>query len=135
MNTKQETDHQETENDTLHYVYDLFGLEPERLNDPGRLRELIQIVLVEGGFTKMQETELHRVEQSDRGYSGFVLIRGGHLCFHTYPEQHQMAIDLFYGGTDNGDAQAAIDEMLSVLHPEEVRALKLPRNKRKMDLK
>lgn len=75
-----------------HALLDLYGCDPQVLNDKDRLRDLLRQTAVDLECTVVQEV-FHTF--APHGVSGVVVIAESHLAIHTWPEHGFAAVDLF----------------------------------------
>ena len=72
-----------------------------------------------GGF-RILKTGFHKFEP--QGVTGFFLLSESHLSFHTWPEEHHMAIDLFTC-SDTEPTKKSLDYITRGLKEFEVRKM------------
>ena len=75
-----------------HALLDLYGCDPEILNDKDRLEGLLAQTAVDLECTVVQQV-FHTF--APHGVSGVVVIAESHLAIHTWPEHGFAAVDLF----------------------------------------
>jgi len=97
-----------------HILLDLYGCDPTRLNDLDFLQQMSLEGVRRSGATIMGH---HFKRFEPQGVSGVIIIAESHLCLHSWPEFHYMAMDYFTCG-DRIDIQAAIDHFENALGPQ-----------------
>ncbi|MFW5878642.1 MAG: adenosylmethionine decarboxylase [Myxococcota bacterium] len=75
-----------------HALLDLYGCNPEILNDCARLESILKQTAVDLDCTVVEQV-FHRF--APHGVSGVVVIAESHLAIHTWPECGYAAVDLF----------------------------------------
>lgn len=75
-----------------HALLDLYGCDPEILNDPQYLQSLLRQTALDLECTVVEEV-FHTF--APHGVSGVVVIAESHLAVHTWPEHGYAAVDLF----------------------------------------
>lgn len=100
-----------------HYLLDLKDCNSDILNDMDIVKSVLYNVAEETGNGIIGES-FHAFEP--QGLSGVVLVRGAHLCIHTWPEYGYAAIDIFsYGDPFHlEDMSKLIVEKLESKNPE-----------------
>jgi len=76
----------------IHVLMDLFACKRELLEDPPGLEDFLKSIVA---WLKLRFISSHSYLFSPFGYSIFILIAESHLTFHTFPEHHFAAFDLF----------------------------------------
>lgn len=79
-----------------HWILDASGCSPERIADPSRLREVLELLPAHLGLTPVgppQHFE-HR-EASGHTLAGLVLLEESHLSVHAHPGLGVLQVDLF----------------------------------------
>ena len=76
-----------------HLVVDLAGVAVSLLEDPQRMGALLERLAADCGLTICSGP--HLVPFTPVGLTGFVVLKESHVAFHTYPEDHAMALDLY----------------------------------------
>jgi len=76
----------------IHVLMDLFACKRELLEDPPGLEDYLKSIVA---WLKLRFISSHSYLFSPFGYSIFILIAESHLTFHTFPEHHFAAFDLF----------------------------------------
>ncbi|MEY2423036.1 MAG: S-adenosylmethionine decarboxylase [Acidimicrobiaceae bacterium] len=80
-----------------HVVADLGGVAPRILQDDQLLMDTARRLLLDCGFTVLNETA-HKFATGGGGVTGVFLLSESHLAFHTYPEHGYVALDVFACG-------------------------------------
>ena len=81
-----------------HLLIELYGGDPEALDDLARIRTAMLEATEAVGATRMTDA-FHRFHP--QGVSGTVVIAESHLSIHTWPEHGYAAVDIFTcGGLD-----------------------------------
>lgn len=75
-----------------HALVDLYGCNPEILNDTDYLQSLLRQTAIDLNCTIVQES-FHTF--APHGVSGVIVIAESHLAIHTWPEHGYAAVDLF----------------------------------------
>jgi S-adenosylmethionine decarboxylase proenzyme len=75
-----------------HALLDLYGCNPDILNDAEYLQSLFKQTALDLKCTVIQEVFHHF---APHGVSGVVVIAESHLAIHTWPEYGYAAVDLF----------------------------------------
>ncbi len=75
-----------------HALLDLYGCNPDILNDTTYLQSLFKQTAIDLDCTVVQEVFHHF---APHGVSGVVVIAESHLAIHTWPEHGYAAVDLF----------------------------------------
>lgn len=94
-----------------HLLVELYGCDPEVLNDKGRVEKIMTEAARRCGATIVQIV-FHLF--NPHGVSGVVVIAESHLAIHTWPEYRYAAVDIFTCGTkvDPWKAHEHIKEQL-----------------------
>lgn len=101
----------------IHILLDLYGVSPEKLDDPIFLNDLISKALVKSGL-KSLGTLYHKFNPI--GFTSITLLEASHISIHTWPEYEYTAIDIF--ACDKMDkALIAADVIVKELQPKRVR--------------
>lgn len=99
-----------------HALLDLYGCNPDILNDTKYLQSLFKQTALDLECTVVQEVFHHF---APHGVSGVVVIAESHLAIHTWPEYGYAAVDLFT--CSESTELAALTELLGDrLQAEEV---------------
>lgn len=75
-----------------HAIYDLSGCDPNILDDPASISEVIHRAADIAQITTLGSMEHHFEPQ---GYSMVLILEESHLSVHTWPEHGYAAVDLF----------------------------------------
>lgn len=78
-----------------HILAELFGCNPESLNDLKKVEKAMVSAAVKAG-AEVREVAFHKF--SPQGISGVVVISESHLAVHTWPEYGYAAVDVFTCG-------------------------------------
>ena len=101
-----------------HLLADLFGVAADRLRDERMLCEVFRQALNEADFTILHEMT-HKFPTGGEGVTGIFLLAESHAAFHSYPERHYLAADIFScGGNEPRDVLEAVIESLAPTHVE-----------------
>jgi len=94
-----------------HLLVELYGCDPEVLNDKERVEKIMTEAAKRCGATIVQSV-FHLF--NPHGVSGVVVIAESHLAIHTWPEYGYAAVDVFTCGTrvDPWKAHEYIKEQL-----------------------
>lgn len=74
---------------------EMYGCDPEVLNDRKRIERILVDAALEAG-AEIREVAFHKF--SPQGVSGVVVISESHLAIHTWPELGYAAVDVFTCG-------------------------------------
>jgi S-adenosylmethionine decarboxylase len=96
-----------------HVIADLWGVEPELLNDAEALMALMNDAVALAGATVLKYQE-HSFEP--QGVTALLLLSESHMSVHTYPERGFVAFDCYTCG-NHVDPQIAIDHVIKHLEP------------------
>ena len=105
-----------------HLLVEFRGCDPDKLNDPPLIRQVMHDAAVAAGATVV-ETVVHAF--SPQGVTGVVVVEESHLSIHTWPEASYAAMDFFTCG--GCDPQAARDLVRSALGARSVETLEVHR--------
>ena len=102
-----------------HLTIDLYGCDPEKLNSPGLIKEVLSEMPGKLGMTKFSEPQITSVPElkdssfDKGGVTGFVILTGSHMSVHTFPADRYAAFDIFYCREfDSEYACSQLSEML-----------------------
>ena len=82
----------------LHVMLDLYGCNPNLLENEAFLREVLDQYPARIGMQKVGPVELRYIktnDPSDDGYSGFVIIATSHVSLHAWAPYGMVNIDIF----------------------------------------
>jgi S-adenosylmethionine decarboxylase len=96
-----------------HVLAEYYGCDPGLLDDPERLRPLLEAA-VRAAKATVIKTELHQF--SPQGVSGVVILAESHLAVHTWPEYGFASVEIFTCG-DHTDPEAGHRYLLNQLRP------------------
>jgi S-adenosylmethionine decarboxylase len=99
-----------------HGLADLFGVDAGLLQDEAALMQLLESSLREHGFHVLDRTS-HKFP-GPGGVTGMALLSESHAAFHSYPEHHYLALDVFSCGM--ADPRPVIEAISAVLRPRRV---------------
>lgn len=97
----------------LHVVADLYGIQPDLLQDARFLEEMSRQAALAAGAQVLQVSS--HAFGPGQGVAGVVLLAESHLTFHTWPEDGVALFDAFMCG--NCDPHLAIDYVRARLGP------------------
>ena len=107
----------------IHIILDVYGVEPEKLDDAIFLNHLISKAVSESGL-KSFGTLYHKFEPM--GYTSVTLLEASHISVHTWPEFRYASIDIF--ACDRWEkALNAVDIIIQGLKPKRVKKVIKPR--------
>lgn len=79
-----------------HILIELYECDPEILNSPEQIEEIMKRSAIESGATIVSvNTNMF----NPFGVSGVVVIAESHITIHTWPEHNYAAVDVFTCGT------------------------------------
>ncbi|MDZ5602015.1 adenosylmethionine decarboxylase [Pseudomonas sp. RP23018S] len=88
-------------NDTgFHTLWDINGAPETLLQDAPSLHTFFRSILVECGFTVIDDL-VHKFDAGGGGVTGLFLLSESHLSYHTYPETYYISIDIYTCGRAN----------------------------------
>jgi len=96
-----------------HVLAEYYGCDPVLLDDPGRLRPLLEEAVSQAKATVIK-TVLHQF--SPQGVSGVVVLAESHLAVHTWPEHGYAAVEIFTCG-DEAIPEKGHEYLLTKLEP------------------
>lgn len=105
-----------------HFLVELFGCDPERLNDAEALRALLRAGAEAAGARVVAEV-FHPF--APHGVTGVVVIEESHLSIHTWPENGYAAVDFYTCGDVR--PPRAIELLSSQLRAQRVELLEIAR--------
>lgn len=88
-----------------HVIAELWGCDPEVLNDIENVQRIMVNAALESG-AEVREVTFHKF--TPHGVSGVVIISESHLTIHSFPEHGYASVDVYTCG-DRIDPQAACD--------------------------
>ncbi|MFN3649993.1 MAG: adenosylmethionine decarboxylase [Armatimonadota bacterium] len=97
-----------------HCILELYGCDPDRLNDPEFARTALQEASRRAGTTLLREV-IHAFEPE--GITALALLAESHVSIHTWPEHGFAAIDFFTCG-EQTNPEAACRYLAEVFAPE-----------------
>ena len=80
-----------------HLLTEFYGCDREILNDPDRIKEIMEEAAITSGASIVQSV-FHLF--NPHGVSGVVVIAESHLAIHTWPEYGYSAVDVFTCGEE-----------------------------------
>jgi S-adenosylmethionine decarboxylase len=93
----------------LHVMVDLYGCNPELLENEAYLRQVLDDYPARIGMEKVSPVQLSYIETSDpldAGYSGFVIIATSHISLHAWGPYKMVNLDIF--SCEEFDAEDAV---------------------------
>lgn len=105
-----------------HFLVELFGCDPDRLNDAEGLRALLRAGAEAAGAQVVAEV-FHPF--APHGVTGVVVIEESHLSIHTWPESGYAAVDFYTCGDVR--PPRAIELLSSQLRATRVELLEIAR--------
>jgi len=103
----------------IHIILDVYGVEPEKLDDAIFLNKLISKSVSESGL-KSFGTLYHKF--NPMGYTSVTLLEASHISIHTWPEYKYASIDIF--ACDRWEkALKAAEIIIRELNPKRVKKL------------
>jgi len=107
----------------IHIILDVYGVEPEKLDNAIFLNRLITKAVAESGL-KSFGTLYHKFDPM--GYTSVTLLEASHISVHTWPEYKYASIDIF--ACDKWEkALKAADIIIQGLNPKRVKKSIKPR--------
>ncbi len=83
----------------VHLTLDGYGGNPEKLNDPELMRDILDKLPEKMGMEKITDPMIKYAEprnmKDSGGYSGFVMIAESHISIHTFPKKKFVSIDAY----------------------------------------
>ena len=99
-----------------HVFANLYGIDPEVLNDEEAMRSLILEAIRESGATLL-ELRSWKIEGYHGGVSVIALVLESHVSIHTWPEYRYCTVDVYTCG-EKADPVKALKYIISKLKPE-----------------
>jgi len=121
----------------VHFTLDVYGGNPEKLNDPklveGILHELPEKLEMEKLTEPVVKYAEPRNMKDSGGYSGFVMIAESHISIHTFPKKRFVSIDAYTckNDMDQGTIEKYFRDAFELTDTEVQffkRGLKFPKN-------
>jgi len=107
----------------IHIILDVYGVEPEKLDNAIFLNRLITKAVAESGLRSFG-TLYHKFDPM--GYTSVTLLEASHISVHTWPEYKYASIDIF--ACDKWEkALKAADIIIQGLNPKRVKKSIKPR--------
>ncbi|UCC48050.1 MAG: adenosylmethionine decarboxylase [Gemmatimonadota bacterium] len=75
-----------------HVMVDMYGLDPETLNDPDQIGEILTGAAAAATLHPLAEPAVYRYP--GQGLTVFLPIRESHFAIHTYPEYGYASVDI-----------------------------------------
>ncbi len=75
-----------------HVMVDMYGLDPETLNDPDQIGEILTGAATAATLHPLAEPAVYRYP--GQGLTVFLPIRESHFAIHTYPEYGYASVDI-----------------------------------------
>jgi S-adenosylmethionine decarboxylase len=79
-----------------HYLLNLYGCNPRKLDDEMLLRKIIEIAVCKGSMTLLNVMS-HKFQP--QGVTVIALLAESHVSIHTWPEKREAAVDVYTCGT------------------------------------
>src|SRR5579871_5119767 len=81
-----------------HLMFELYGCDRQRLEDPTTLRTLLEDYPGRINMTAVSPVHLYDIkectDEDDNGLSGFVIIAQSHISLHAWPPYHELDVDI-----------------------------------------
>ncbi len=100
----------------LHILADLYGVNPELIDQVEDIRHLLEGAVKVADLTKISS---HYYQFQPHGATGVVLLAESHISIHTWPEHGLATVDVYTCGNPT-KAYRAMDYILSTLEPTRV---------------
>jgi S-adenosylmethionine decarboxylase len=85
-----------------HLIFDAYGCDPKKLNDPKLCKKVMLDVCKMGGMKALSEPTLINASSNEAlggkdpgGYSGFIIIQESHISVHTFVRRGFVTIDVY----------------------------------------
>ena len=85
-----------------HLIFDAYGCDPKKLNDPKLCTKLMLDICKMGGMKKLMDPVIIDASSNEAlggkdpgGYSGFLIIQESHISIHTFPRRRFVSIDVY----------------------------------------
>lgn len=85
-----------------HLIFDAYGCDPKRLNDPKLCIKVLRDLCSMGGMKELCEPVLIDASSNEAlggkdpgGYSGFLIIQESHISIHTFVKRGFVTIDVY----------------------------------------
>ncbi len=85
-----------------HLIFDAYGCDPKKLNDPKLCVKVMTDVCKMGGMRALTEPVLVNASSNEAlggkdpgGYSGFLIIQESHISVHTFVKRGFVTIDVY----------------------------------------
>ena len=108
-----------------HILADLWGCPPEKVNEAGRLEEILTETTNKVGFRVVGKSFY---QFTPNGATGVILLETSHISVHSWPEFDFVALDV-YSCSGKTKAKKAISYLVEALNPEEVQIREVERFK------
>lgn len=107
----------------IHIILDLYGVDPQKIDDSIFLNNLISKAVSESGL-KSFGTLYHKFQPT--GFTSITLLEASHISIHTWPEYKYATIDIF--ACDKWEkALKATDIIINSLKPKKFKKVIKPR--------
>lgn len=100
-----------------HVMVDMYGVDPETLNDPDQMGEILTGAAAAATLHPLAEPAVYRYP--GQGLTVFLPIRESHFAIHTYPEYEYASVDIVSCALAER-AERARDYLIDRLDPERV---------------
>ncbi|MCD6083349.1 S-adenosylmethionine decarboxylase [Candidatus Aerophobetes bacterium] len=87
----------------IHIVSDLYGCDPEKLDNIKEIKKIIETAIEKANLTKIK-SHFHQFEPY--GVTGFALLSESHIAVHTWPEYGYVSLDVYSCGTPDSSFSA-----------------------------
>ena len=95
-----------------HLIIDAYGVQSKKLKDRKSLMHLLEDLPVQLKMRILKKPTIGKIASEgypDWGYSGFVILYESHISFHTWPEEHYVAMDIY--SCKEFDEKAALEHL------------------------
>lgn len=79
-----------------HYLLNLYGCNPRKIDDEMLLRQIVEIAVHKGSMTLLNMM-CHKFEP--QGVTLVALLAESHVSIHTWPEKREAAVDVYTCGS------------------------------------
>jgi len=88
-----------------HYLLNLYGCDPDKLNDEKLIRNLLHDAAYCAKMTVLN-TMTHKFYP--QGVTGVVMLAESHISIHTWPEEGMAAVDVYTCGSNDAPIACSI---------------------------
>lgn len=96
-----------------HFIFELFGCDPNALDDIRGIEEAMEKGALESGLTVLGRVFHHF---SPQGVTGVLVVAESHISIHTWPELGYAALDVFTCGK-NTDPMKVFSRIAGLFKP------------------